>query len=36
MGFTPVSGSPAEFRRTLAREVDKWGKIIRLLNIKPE
>lgn len=36
LGFTTVGGSPAEFGQSLVGEFDKWGKIIRALNIKAE
>jgi tripartite-type tricarboxylate transporter receptor subunit TctC len=36
LGGTPLPGSPAEFGRLIAEETDKWGKVIRAANIKPE
>jgi hypothetical protein len=30
------AGSPAEFRKLIADETEKWGKVIRAANIKPE
>jgi tripartite-type tricarboxylate transporter receptor subunit TctC len=33
---TPIPGSPAEFGRLIADETEKWGKVIRAANIKPE
>jgi tripartite-type tricarboxylate transporter receptor subunit TctC len=29
-------GSPADFGKLLAQETEKWGKVIRLVGIKPE
>ncbi len=36
LGFTPVGGTPAEFRRLIADTIEKWGKVIRAANIKAE
>ena len=36
LGGTPNVGSPADFRKFIAEEVDKWGKVIRAANIKPQ
>jgi hypothetical protein len=42
LGFTcrvfdnPTGGSPADFGRLIAAETEKWGKVIRAANIKPE
>jgi tripartite-type tricarboxylate transporter receptor subunit TctC len=33
---TALSGSPADFGKLIADETEKWGKVIRLANIKPE
>jgi hypothetical protein len=30
------AGSPADFKRHLPEEVEKWGKVIRAVNIKPD
>jgi len=30
------AGSPADFKRRLPEEVEKWGKVIRAVNIKPD
>jgi tripartite-type tricarboxylate transporter receptor subunit TctC len=35
-GSTVIPGSPAEFGKLLADETEKWGKVIRAANIKPE
>jgi hypothetical protein len=31
-----LPGSPATFGKLLADETEKWGKVIRAANIKPE
>jgi tripartite-type tricarboxylate transporter receptor subunit TctC len=36
LGGTMLSGSPADFGKLIADETDKWGKVIRAANIKPE
>jgi tripartite-type tricarboxylate transporter receptor subunit TctC len=33
---TPLVGSPADFGKLIAEETEKWGKVIRAANIKPE
>jgi tripartite-type tricarboxylate transporter receptor subunit TctC len=35
-GGTVLSGSPADFGKLVADETEKWGKVIRAENIKPE
>ena len=35
-GGTVLSGSPADFGRLIAAETEKWGKVIRAADIKPE
>jgi tripartite-type tricarboxylate transporter receptor subunit TctC len=35
-GATVLPGSPADFGKLIADETEKWGKVIRLANIKPE
>jgi tripartite-type tricarboxylate transporter receptor subunit TctC len=35
-GSTPLVLSPADFRKLIAEETEKWGKVIRAANIKPE
>ena len=32
----PIPGSPDDFRKLIADETEKWGKVIRAANIKPE
>jgi tripartite-type tricarboxylate transporter receptor subunit TctC len=36
LGGTVFAGSPADFGRLIADETEKWGKVIRAANIKPE
>ena len=36
MGGTVLTGSPADFGRLIANETEKWGKVIKAANIKPD
>jgi tripartite-type tricarboxylate transporter receptor subunit TctC len=36
LGGTVLGGSPAEFRKHIANETEKWATVIRAANIKPE
>jgi tripartite-type tricarboxylate transporter receptor subunit TctC len=36
LGATALPGSPADFGQFIADEIEKWGKVIRAANIKPE
>ena len=36
LGGTPLPGSRAQFGKLVADETEKWGKVIRAANIKPE
>ena len=36
LGGTTLPGSPADFGKLIADETEKWGKVIRAANIKPE
>jgi tripartite-type tricarboxylate transporter receptor subunit TctC len=36
LGGTTLPGSPADFGKLIADETDKWAKVIRAANIKPE
>jgi tripartite-type tricarboxylate transporter receptor subunit TctC len=33
---TVLGGSPADFGKLIAKEIEKWGKVIRAANIRPE
>ena len=35
LGATPLRGSPADFRKLIAEETEKWGKVIRAASIMP-
>jgi tripartite-type tricarboxylate transporter receptor subunit TctC len=36
LGAIVLAGSPADFKKHIAEEIEKWGKVIRAANIKPE
>ena len=36
LGSTPLMGSPGDFGKLIADETEKWGKVIKFVNIKPE
>jgi hypothetical protein len=36
LGGTVIAGSPADFGKLIADETEKWGKVVRTANIKPE
>jgi tripartite-type tricarboxylate transporter receptor subunit TctC len=36
MGATAFTGSPAELDKIIVEQTEKWGKVIRTANIKPE
>jgi len=36
IGGEPLTGSPAEFGKLIAAETEKWGKVVRAANLKPE
>ena len=36
LGVTVVQSSPAEFGKFIAEQTEKWGKVIRAANIKPD
>jgi tripartite-type tricarboxylate transporter receptor subunit TctC len=36
LGATPLPGSPADFNKFMADETEKWGKVVRAANIKPD
>jgi tripartite-type tricarboxylate transporter receptor subunit TctC len=35
-GFTPVGGSPEQFRQLVVATIDKWGKVVREAKLKAE
>jgi tripartite-type tricarboxylate transporter receptor subunit TctC len=35
-GAAVMTGSPADFKTFIAAEIDKWGKVVKFANIKPE
>ncbi len=36
LGLLALAGSPAEFRRFIVTETEKWGKVIKFAGIKPQ
>jgi tripartite-type tricarboxylate transporter receptor subunit TctC len=36
LGGTPLVGSPAEFGKLIAEDIEKWAKVIKFAGIKPE
>ena len=36
LGDTVISGSPADFAKLIAEDIDKWAKVIKAADIKPE
>jgi tripartite-type tricarboxylate transporter receptor subunit TctC len=36
LGSVPLPGSPADFGKLIAEETDKWAKVIKFADIKPE
>ena len=36
LGGTTIAGSPDDFGKLVADETEKWAKVIRAANIKPE
>jgi tripartite-type tricarboxylate transporter receptor subunit TctC len=36
LGVTLLPGSPADFAKLIAEDIEKWGKVIRAGNIRPE
>ncbi len=36
LGSTAFPGSPADFTKFIADETEKWGKVIRIANIKAQ
>jgi tripartite-type tricarboxylate transporter receptor subunit TctC len=35
-GAMVMTGSPADFQKFIAAEIEKWGKVVKFANIKPE
>ena len=36
LGGTGLPGSPADFAKLIVEETEKWAKVIKAANIKPE
>jgi hypothetical protein len=36
LGGGTIAGSPADFGKRIADETEKWTKVIKVANIKPE
>jgi tripartite-type tricarboxylate transporter receptor subunit TctC len=36
LGYATFGGSAAEFRTMIAREIDKWAKVLKFAGLKPE
>jgi tripartite-type tricarboxylate transporter receptor subunit TctC len=36
LACTPMSMTPVEFAKLIVDETEKWGKVIKFANIKPE
>jgi hypothetical protein len=36
LGGTALAGSPTDFGQLIVDEAEKWGKVIRSANVKPE
>jgi hypothetical protein len=36
LGATPMPGSPTDFDKFITDETEKWAKVIKAANIKPE
>ena len=36
MGGSPLAGAPSEFQRLLVEKTDKWGRVVRFANAKPQ
>jgi tripartite-type tricarboxylate transporter receptor subunit TctC len=36
LGGTTLGGSPAEFGKLVADEIEKWSKVVKFADLKPE
>jgi hypothetical protein len=36
LGGTPIPGSPADFGKLVAEDIEKWAKVVKFAGIKPE
>ena len=36
MGISVLAGSPADFGKLIADETEKWGRVVKFADIKPE
>ncbi|GEO43153.1 MFS transporter [Skermanella aerolata] len=36
LGGTPLAGSPSDFEKLIAEQTDRWARVIRAANIKPD
>jgi hypothetical protein len=36
LGGTPLAGSPADFGKLISDETEKWAKVVKFADIKPE
>jgi tripartite-type tricarboxylate transporter receptor subunit TctC len=36
LGLAPLVGSPADFRKFIVAETEKWGKVVKASRVKPE
>jgi len=36
IGYATTGSSPAEFGSMIAREIEKWAKVVKFAGIKPE